>query len=83
MSNADNGDGQVRDFRKDPVDEVLVRLALGEVDEALTVCDRLKVCSGWWEVGFAWACGNVGRGRCEDRGREHGLQADERMRQEY
>jgi len=33
---------EVRDFRKDVVDEVLVRLALGEVEEALAACDRLK-----------------------------------------
>ena len=34
---------QVRDFRKDAVDTVLVHLALDEVEEALAVCDRLKV----------------------------------------
>jgi transcription initiation factor TFIID subunit TAF12 len=33
---------EVRDFRKDVIDEVLVRLALGEVDEALGVCDSVK-----------------------------------------
>ena len=33
---------EVRDFRKDVIDEVLVRLALGEVDEALAVCDSVK-----------------------------------------
>jgi len=33
---------EVRDFRKDPVDEVLVRLALDEIEEALALCENLK-----------------------------------------
>ena len=32
-----------RDFRKDPVDHVLICLALGDVDEALAVCEGLRV----------------------------------------
>ncbi len=31
---------ETRDFKKDAHDEVLVRLALGELDEALAACDR-------------------------------------------
>ena len=33
---------ETRDFRKDVVDEVLVRLALGELDEALAACDKVS-----------------------------------------